>query len=114
MGSKAYEKYIDKDEVSTKAAAPAAPKKKHATDKSYLQYLSDEEENVQNQRDSITKDTARLGAHGATFGFSDEIAGAMSPDYEKGRDEYRKEIEGSRDRLPYAGPVIEGMGSAAT
>lgn len=112
MAKKTYEKYLEKsDEVSVKEAAP---KKKHATDKSYLQYLADEEENVQNQRDAITKDTMRLGAHGASFGFSDEIAGAMSPDYEKGRDEYRKEIEGSRERLPYAGPVIEGMGSAAT
>lgn len=109
---KSYEKYLDKDSVSTKASAPKREVPKDVP--SYLKYLSDAEEEVQNRNDSIVKDAATLGVHGATLGFSDEIAGALGPNYEKSRDEHRKRIEQAREHLPYIGPVIEGVGSAAT
>lgn len=106
--AKAYEKYLQKDSVDTKQAAP----KKE--EKSYLKYIPDEMVNPEAIHDDIVKDTLLLGAQGASFGYLDEMAGAISPNYVEGRDAVRKKVEGARERLPIVGPVVEAGGSVAT
>lgn len=99
------------DEVSTKQAKTKKPKFDPA--KSF-EVISDGLDSHQSNQDALTKDALLLGAQGASFGYLDEMAGAVSPNYETGRDYVRKEVEGARERLPYVGPVIEGAGSVAT
>ena len=99
------------DEVKT---SQSAKKPKFDKNKPFVSYIADAEEEIQQRNDSITKDAGNLFVHGASLGWSDEIAGALSDDYEKGRDERRVSIAQSKEKLPYVGPVIEGAGSTAT
>lgn len=119
------------DEVSDQQAAPApAPvneylakrernkKPKFDPSKPFTHYIAEGEEAAQATNDEILGNVTRLVAHGATSGFSDEIAGKLAQsvggDYEKTRDEHRAKLETAREELPLVGPVLEGVGSAAT
>lgn len=83
----------------------------------YVASYTEQEELERTMPDTLD-DAATLATQGFTHDFADEIAGGVEQftggDYTQGRNEYRDKVDAARDRLPVAGPFIEGVGNVAS